>query len=124
MLLPFSRRIESLLCQLHIGCYCCLAWIAATVRQWVFEKLKISLKNGAGEGIRTLDFHLGKISTNSLSQIDRDNFLLLNKEITSFFGSLPYNRFYPLLTVTAATVRQWKKNIQHYGNRGEDQCRK
>jgi hypothetical protein len=104
--------------------YLTLTHFAAMMRQWGFLNFKKCLKHGAGEGIRTLDFHLGNSGISSLSKITRNDFSLLNKEITSFFGFFPYNQFYPFLTMRAAMVRQWKSVEKYYGNIGESYCQK
>jgi hypothetical protein len=70
-----------------------LTVIAAMVRQRSSKKQAYLLESGAGEGVRTLDFHLGKSFHILLLEINRGCFLLFIKEIVAFLVFLLYPVF-------------------------------
>jgi len=70
-----------------------LTVIAAMLRQWRFKNRCYLLESGAGEGVRTLDFHLGKSFHILLLEINRGCFLLFIKEIVAFLVFLLYPVF-------------------------------
>jgi len=98
--------------------YSRLALIAAMARQWAFQNFNKCEKIGAGEGVRTLDFHLGNPTNHYLSWVYLYYPSLLNVEVFHCESSISYNRFYPVSTPLAATLRQWKPDQFPHNHQG------
>jgi hypothetical protein len=112
MPLALSHSIDSLQSGSDLTSYLALIEIAATVRQWISSKAKKCLKTGAGEGVRTLDFHLGKYSLQLLSKVYERYLLLSIKKIIRITTLSIYNQFYRFSIGIAAMVRQWKCHLR------------
>jgi hypothetical protein len=80
--------------------------IAAMMRHLGSRKIKKCLKNGAGEGIRTLDFHLGNPDNVILSARYLNYPLLSSSSFLIKRSSIRYNRFFRVSIPSAAFVRQ------------------